>query len=112
MLYHQSFNVREPERVASVLAEILEATVIAAPSPPFNKGALFVCCGDERGTMISLEPWGVTYEPGPAAITCMPDGRDTPRFNAFHGLFFAKVRQERVEQIATREGWPCGLVDN
>lgn len=112
MLYHLSFNAQDPTTVASVLAEILDATVIPAPSPPFNEGALFVCCGDDRGTMISLEPWGVTYEPAPNLFTAMPHGSDSPPANAFHGLFMAAVSEERVVEIATAAGWPVARVPN
>jgi hypothetical protein len=112
VLYHLSFNVRDPERVAGVLAEILGATVVAAPSPPFNQDALFVCCGDDRGTMISLEPWGVTYAPGPGARTDMPRQTESPAFNAFHGLFEARIDQDQITKIADREGWPSGLANN
>jgi hypothetical protein len=112
MLFHLSFNARDPHKVGAALAELLGAQVIPSPSPPFNPGALFVCCGDDRGTMVSIEPWGVTYEPGPGHITAMPDGRSTSERNAFHGLFMAAVPEERVLAIAEREGWPAARVDN
>ena len=112
MLYHLSFNARDPERVARVLAEILDAIVVAAPSPPFNKGALFVCCGDDRGTMISLEPWGITYAPGPGAYTEMPHAESAPERNGFHALFMAKLPEEHIHEIVRREGWPSGRCDN
>ena len=112
MLFHLSFCAREPERVGRVLAEILAAQVVKAPSPPFNEGALFVCCGDDRGTMISLEPWGVTYRPGPNQMTSMPrDGR-SPEHTPFHGLFLARVSKERIFAIAVAEGWPAAQVPN
>ena len=57
MLYHLSFNAREPERVAGALAEILDAKVVDAPPPLFNKGAKFVCCRDERGTQFLEQLW-------------------------------------------------------
>jgi len=112
MLFHISFCARNPPRVAAALAKILGAAVIKSPSPPFNEGALFVCCGDDRGTMISLEPWGVEYEPGPQQMTAMPSGRATPPRNAFHGLFMAVVSKERILEIAAEEGWPAGQVPN
>ena len=112
MLFHLSFNAHDPETVASVLAQILDAVVVPAPSPPFNEGALFVCCGDDRGTMISLEPWGVTYAPAPNLFTAMPHGSDSPPTNAFHGLFMAAVPEERVFEIATAAGWPVARVPN
>jgi hypothetical protein len=112
MLFHLSFCARDPKRVASVLAEILGAQVVRAPSPPFNEGALFVCCGDDRGTMISLEPWGVTYHPGPHQMTAMPREDASPEHNAFHGLFLARVPTERILAIAAAEGWPAAQVPN
>jgi hypothetical protein len=112
MLFHLSFCAREPERVAGVLAEILGAQVVRAPSPPFNEGSLFVCCGDDRGTMISLEPWGVTYRPGPQQMTAMPRDGSSPEHNAFHGLFLAKTSRDRILEIAAAEGWPAAQVTN
>ena len=113
MLFHLSFCAHEPGRVARVLAEILGAEVVKAPSPPFDDGSLFICCGDDRGTMIALEPWGVTYRPGPNQMTTMPRGAAAaPEHNAFHGLFMARVSKERILEIAGREGWPAAQVPN
>jgi hypothetical protein len=112
MLFHLSFCSRDPERVARALAEILGAQIVKAPSPPFNSESLFVCCGDDRGTMISLEPWGVTYQPGPNQMTTMPRGGATSEHNAFHGLFMARVSKERILAIAAAEGWPAAQVPN
>ena len=111
MLYHLSFNAREPDRVAGALAEILDAKVVDAPPPLFNKGAKFVCCRDERGTLIVVEPWGVTYRPGPGASLESPLGAETPEYTAFHGLFQAKVDVEAIGKVADREGWPWGPAD-
>lgn len=112
MLFHLSFCAREPEKVAKVLAEILGAQVVRAPAPPFNEGSLFVCCGDDRGTMISLEPWGVTYRPGPNQMTTMPRGKEGPEHTPFHGLFMARVSKERILELAREQGWPAGQVPN
>ncbi|MBW8910190.1 MAG: hypothetical protein JF620_14460, partial [Mesorhizobium sp.] len=49
MLHHASFNARDPQAVATVLAEMLVATAVRAPSPPFPQGAWFVCLGDDFG---------------------------------------------------------------
>jgi hypothetical protein len=111
VLYHLSFNVREPDVVAPALAEILDAKVVIAPPPLFNEGARFVCCGDARGTLIVVEPWGVTYRPGPGASLETPLGTETPEHTAFHGLFEAKVDVETIGKVADREGWPWGPAD-
>lgn len=111
MLYHLSFNARDPERVAAALAEILSAKVVDAPPPLFNQGSKFVCCRDERGTLIVVEPWGVSYRPGPGASLESPLGTETPEYTAFHGLFQAKVDVETIGKVADREGWPWGPAD-
>jgi hypothetical protein len=111
VIYHLSFNAREPERVAAALAEILDAKVVDAPPPLFNEGSLFVCCADERGTLIVVEPWGVSYRPGPGASLQSPLGAETPEYSAFHGLFEAKVDVETIGKVADREGWPWGPAD-
>jgi hypothetical protein len=111
VLYHLSFNARDPERVAAALAEILSAKVVDAPPPLFNQGSKFVCCRDERGTLIVVEPWGVSYRPGPGASLESPLGTETPEYTAFHGLFQAKVDVETIGKVADREGWPWGPAD-
>lgn len=112
MLFHVSFCARNPSRVAAALAKILGAEVVRAPSPPFTDGALFVCCGDDRGTMIALEPWGVVYKPGPHNMTAMTKGDASPEHNAFHALFLSAVSKERIFEIAAAEGWPAAQVPN
>ncbi|HEX5586546.1 MAG TPA: hypothetical protein VFZ17_04515 [Acidimicrobiia bacterium] len=111
MLFHLSINAHDPDRVAAVLAEILDAKVVKAPPPVFNEGALLVCCGDERGTLVVVEPWGVTYRPGPDASLDSPVGDDSPEYTSFHGLFEAKVDVDTIGKIADREGWPWGRAD-
>lgn len=112
MLFHLSFAARDMQKVSGFLAEVLDAKVVKAPSPPFNSEALFICCGDERGTMISLEPWGVTYEPGPANYAAMPRGAASPAHTPFHGLFFTALSEQRVLDLAAVHGWPAGRVNN
>src|SRR5262245_58099359 len=63
MLHHSSFNARNPELVASVLAEMLGVDAIAAPAPPFPAGAWFVVFGDAQGSLIEVLPWGKTLDP-------------------------------------------------
>jgi hypothetical protein len=55
MIHHISIAVRNPLRVADVLAEILEGQVLPAP-PNFPKGSRIVFPGDEHGTLIEA-PW-------------------------------------------------------
>lgn len=111
MLYHVSINAHDTDRVAAALAEILGGTVVHSPSPPFDARSRFVCCWDERGTMIEIGPDGVAWAPdadGQSEVVA----EATPARNYFHGLFLARVPVERIEEVAAREGWRCALVDN
>ena len=111
MLYHFSFPARDPQHVASVLAELLDATVVDCPSPPFPAGSKFVCCGDERGTMAEIVPAGTTYVPGPDGSIRATTGGPVLDASAVHGMLLAAVPPERIEAVAAREGWPSGVID-
>lgn len=62
MLHHASFNARDTQAVAGVLAEMLVATAVRAPSPPFPQGAWFVCLGDDFGSLIEILPCGTVLD--------------------------------------------------
>ena len=66
MIFHLSINAHDPAKVAAVLAELLGADDIAAPTPPFPPGARMVCRFDERGSMVEVAPVGHAFVPGPA----------------------------------------------
>lgn len=111
MLYHLSLNAHDTDTVAGALAEIVGGTVVPSPSPPFDPRSRFVCCWDDRGTMIEIGPWDVAWAPvdgEQAAVVQAP----TPERNYFHGLFLAQVGIEDIGRIAQRRGWRWALVDN
>jgi hypothetical protein len=111
MLFHLSFTARDTDRVAAVVAELLGATVIASPSPPFPAGSRLVCCFDERGTMVEILPAGTTLRPGPGAMPLAIAGEPPAPCSGVHGLFLTQLSVERALAIAHREDWPCGVVD-
>ena len=111
MLLHLSFAARDTERVSRVVAELLGATVVDAPSPPFRVGSKFVCAFDEAGTMVEIVPAGIEYVPGPGNRTDMVDGTFAER-TPVHGSFTTPLSVAEALVIAEREGWPCGLIDN
>jgi hypothetical protein len=107
MLHHVSFNVRDPGAVAPVLAELLGAAALRAPSPPFPAGAWFVCCGDECGTLIEVMPWGEVRDPGtPGGAGHDPAMR--PHSGA-HILAGTPHAVEAVLAVAARAGWRAEL---
>ncbi len=110
MIFHLSINAHDPAKVAAVLAELLGADDIAAPSPPFPPGARMVCRFDERGSMVEVAPVGHAFVPGPdGEVQFAPS--ETADGSSFHGLFMAAVSEDRVHEIAAAAGWTSALTD-
>ena len=101
MLHHASFNAHEPEKVARVLAEILEAPAVRAPAPPFPVDSWLVCFGDDHGSLIEVMPWGAVREPTGGVGH---DG-DMRRHSGSHLLVRTPRSPEDVLAIAAREKW-------
>jgi hypothetical protein len=103
LLHHVSFNARDPERAASVLAEMLGATALRAPAPPFPEDAWFVCCGDAAGTLIEVMPWGETRDAwAPRGVGY--DAEMRPNSGA-HVLMSTRQRADAIFALAQREDW-------
>ena len=111
MLLHLSFAARDTNRVSRVVAELLGATVVDCPSPPFRPGSKFVCAFDDTGTMVEIVPSGTEYVPGPGNRTDMIEGAPIER-TPVHGSFTTPLTVNEALAIAEREGWPSGLIDN
>jgi hypothetical protein len=75
MLHHVSFSVRQPALAASIAGELLGATPIEAPSPPFPNGSWFVVLGDNAGSMIELTPWQAVHDPNARGMGSDPQMR-------------------------------------
>jgi hypothetical protein len=109
MLHHMSFGVRDPGHVAAVLAELMGATAVKAPTPPFPFGAWMVCLGDDRGALLELLPLTTVFDPeAPLGVrqTDVPAGR-----SASHVLVSSPLTQEAIQFVASREGWRAQQVD-
>jgi catechol 2,3-dioxygenase-like lactoylglutathione lyase family enzyme len=100
MLHHVSFSVRDPERAASVAAELLAARAVRAPSPPFPVGSWFVVKGDEMGSLIELTPWGSVLDPARPGITSDPHMRP---HSASHVLASTPLATAEILAVADRE---------
>jgi hypothetical protein len=103
MIHHVSIPAREPQRVAEVLAELMNGQ--CGPFGPLE-GAFMATSGDANGTMIEVYPERTTLD--------IPDHDDqvvfaetpTPqRAWPFHVLLSVPHEAEEVEQIGAREGW-------
>lgn len=109
MLYHASFNVHRPAEVAQILAEMLDATAIRAPSPPFPQDSWFVLYGDEAGSFIELLPWGAVLTPE----TRFGIGQDDAmRPHAGSHVLLSTPRAEgEIRALAAHQRWKVELVD-
>jgi hypothetical protein len=103
MIHHISISAADPRHVAHVIAELWRGT--ALPFPP-SPGSYIVIPGDSYGTAIEVYPLGNEMIPGDdgreaqtrASVTSSP-------YTATHAALSVPVDEERVREIAAREGW-------
>jgi len=102
MIHHVSIPAREPQRVATVLAELMNGKCF--PFGPLE-GAFMASSGDEHGTMIEVYPEQATLEV-PANDDQVVFGKQAvPQAWPFHALVSVPLSREEVERIGAREGW-------
>lgn len=104
MIHHVSIPARDPQHVASVLAELL-----GGYSGPFIgplAGAYVAYAEDAHGTGIEVYPERIVIEqaPGNAWGGEFRDA-EPPRALAFHALISAACDRETIEKVGKREGW-------
>lgn len=109
MLHHVSFNARNPERAARVLAALIDAMAVRLPAPPFPKGAWSVVCGDSQGSFIELIPWGYALD-AEARGGMVMDPEMRPRTGS-HVLASTPHAIEIVLALAEREGLRAAPTD-
>jgi hypothetical protein len=109
MIFHMSFGVRDPQRVAHVLASLAGATAMRAPTPPFPQGAWFVAFGDAHGSMLEILPATAVLDP--AAPLGVGRREATSEPVSAHVLIRAAVDAEAIEAAAQREGWRTQQVE-
>ena len=109
MLHHVSFNARDPERAARIMASLMDAAPVRLPAPPFPQGAWSVVCGDSYGSMIELIPWGHVLD-SRARSGMIHDAEMRPRTGS-HVLVGTPLPQDAVLAIAEREGLDAAPMD-
>lgn len=109
MLHHASFNVRRPAAVAKILAEMLAATTVRAPSPPFPGDSWFVLSGDDAGSFVEILPWGAVLAPH-ARFGVGEDQAMRPHAGS-HVLLSTPRGEEEVSALAENAGWLVQSVD-
>src|SRR3954453_22267874 len=102
MIHHVSIPAREPQLVATVLAELMNGKCF--PFGPLE-GAYMAASGDEHGTMIEVYPEQATLEVPKNDDQVVFGKQAAPRAWPFHALVSVKLSREEVERIGAREGW-------
>ena len=105
MLFHMSIAARDPEHVASVIAEFWGGTV--KRFPPVSDNGWIALAHDARGTCLEVYPLGTVLREtaGDFDAHGEPSGRD--EFSPTHGAIATDLEQDAVLAIARREGWPA-----
>ncbi|HSQ95669.1 MAG TPA: hypothetical protein VLM18_06175 [Croceibacterium sp.] len=109
MIFHLSIDARDPQHVATVIAELFGGGQ-AVPFPPVAKGSWVALALDERNTTVEVYPRGTVLQPGDgdADGVGLPDpSRGTDFGVATHFAMASPLTQEDILGIAQREGWPA-----
>ena len=104
MIYHLSIAAREPQRVASVIAELWQG--FATPFPPVAEGSWLAMAGDDRASAIEVYPTGSGLHSvdGDADAVARNNPTASPR-SASHAAIATPLSADAVHAIAAREGW-------
>lgn len=109
MIHHISIPAKDPEHVASVIAELWQGE--ALPFPPFP-GAFIVIAGDDHGTAIEVAPIGVELTPGKDDEEVQPKINAAPSpFTTTHAALSTPLSEAQIKEIAAREGWRAETFD-
>jgi hypothetical protein len=109
MIHHMSFAVRDTSHVAHVLAELMGATAIRAPTPPFPHRAWLVCAGDAHGTFLEIVPEGSVFDPDAPLGVWQRPSKVAP--GSAHVLVSSPLTGEAIQMVASREGWRAQEVE-
>jgi hypothetical protein len=117
MINHISIAANDPEKLANVLAELWDGTVIPFPPSP---NSFMVLANDGRGSAVEVTPADIVLIPGEG----FPPEEDfdintpteefeakfvrsdfTPQYVATHLNINTRLSQEAIKEIGRREGW-------
>jgi len=103
MIHHVSIPAKNPEHVATVLAELMGGQCY--PFGPLE-GAFMAASGDEHGSMIEVYPDSATLDiPKRDDQVVFGENKAPPHTWPFHVLLSVPLAREQVERIGAREGW-------
>ena len=103
MIFHVSTDARNPQRVASVIAELWEG--VATPFPAVIEGSWIAMAGDERNSAIEFYPAGTELVQGEGEEGGHGEIRNAGGGSSVHFAMATPKTIEAVQAIADREGW-------
>ncbi len=101
MIYHASIPAMDPERVASVLAELLSGKSFDFHA--FRKSRIVVT-GDRYGTAIEVYPHTSELIAGETMVSARPSKRGSSH-SSTHLAVACPLDKESIFEICAREGW-------
>ena len=105
LLFHISIAAKDPQHVASVIAEFWGGR--AVPFPPVSKGSWIALAGDARGSAIEVYPLNTVLRETAGDADAHGENIGSDRFTATHAAIATKLGQDELLAIARREGWPA-----
>ena len=104
MIHHLSIAARDPQRAASVLAELMGGK--AVPFPP-NPGSFFALQLDEHGSGVEVYPAGTELAPNGEVGGTFVKRPEHRGYGSTHFALSVATDRARVEEIAREAGWNC-----
>ena len=103
MIFHASIPAHDPQRVATVVAEIWGGEAFRFPPWP---GGWVAMAGDERGSMLEVYPRKQVMAPGEGDAMVRTLADEAPRpYSCFHLAVATRLAPEQILEIGAREGW-------
>lgn len=103
MIHHISIAVNNPLHVANVIAELWQGQAVPFPG---HEGCYIAFAFDSYGTAIEVMPKSLVLKPGlETAPVQFSDFAPAPSYTATHANIAVLVSEEKIWEIAEREGW-------
>jgi len=104
MIHHLSIAARDPQRAASVLAELMGGR--AVPVPP-NPGSFFALQLDDHGSGVEVYPAGTELAPNGEVGGTFVKRPEHGGYGSTHFALSVGTGRDRVEAIAREAGRKC-----
>ena len=105
MIFHVSTDAQNPQRVASVIAELWGG--VATPFPAVIEGSWIAMAGDARNSAVEFYPAGTELVQGAGEAGGHGEIGGNGAGSSVHFAMATDKSIDEVKAIADREGWPA-----